>query len=137
MTERTLIICKPDAAERGLVGEILARIERKQLKLVALELRQLDRATAELPYGDNNSKPFFGELIEFITGRSVVLGVVEGTEAIKVWRTMMGTTNPREAAAGTLRGDLAIEMGENMVHGSDSTESAAREIGIFFPNLSA
>ena len=137
MTERTLIICKPDAVERGLVGEILARIERKQLKLVAVELRQLDRATAELHYGEHNGKPFFGELIDFITRSPVVLGVVEGTEAIKVWRTMMGTTNPREAAPGTLRGDLAIEMGENMVHGSDSPESAAREIGIFFPNLSA
>ena len=137
MTERTLIICKPDAVERGLVGEIVARIERKQLKLVALELRHLDRATAERHYGEHEGKPFFGELIDFITRSPVVLGVVEGTEAIKVWRTMMGTTNPRDAAPGTLRGDLAIEMGENMVHGSDSTESAAREIGIFFPNLSA
>ncbi len=135
MTERTLIICKPDAVERGLVGEIVARIERKQLKLVALELRQLDRATAEAHYGEHNGKPFFGELIDFITRSPVVLGVVEGTEAIKVWRTMMGTTNPRDAAPGTLRGDLAIEMGENMVHGSDSPESAAREIGIFFPGL--
>lgn len=137
MTERTLIICKPDAVERGLVGEIVARIERKQLKLIALELRHLDRATAEQHYGEHEGKPFFGELIDFITRSPVVLGVVEGTEAIKVWRTMMGTTNPRDAAPGTLRGDLAIEMGENMVHGSDSTESAAREIGIFFPNLSA
>ena len=135
MTERTLIICKPDAVERGLVGEIVARIERKQLKLVALELRQLDRVTAEAHYGEHNGKPFFGELIDFITRSPVVLGVVEGTEAIKVWRTMMGTTNPRDAAPGTLRGDLAIEMGENMVHGSDSPESAAREIGIFFPGL--
>ncbi len=137
MTERTLIICKPDAVERGLVGEIVARIERKQLKLVALELRQVDRATAEQHYGEHAGKPFFGELIDFITRSPVVLGVVEGTEAIKVWRTMMGATNPREAAPGTLRGDLAIEMGENMVHGSDSPESAAREIGIFFPALSA
>ncbi|MGB2757657.1 MAG: nucleoside-diphosphate kinase [Acidimicrobiia bacterium] len=137
MTERTLIICKPDAVERGLVGEILARIERKQLKLVALELRQLDRATAEQHYAEHAGKGFFGELIGFITRSPVVLGVVEGTEAIKVWRTMMGTTNPREAAPGTLRGDLAIEMGENMVHGSDSPESAAREISIFFPSLSS
>lgn len=135
MSNRTLIICKPDAVERGLVGEIVARIERKQLRIAAMELRKLDRATAEAHYAEHQGKGFFGDLIDFITRSPVVLMVVEGTEAQVVMRRMMGTTNPIEAAPGTIRGDLAIETGENLIHGSDSPESAEREIGLFFPGL--
>lgn len=135
MSERTLVIFKPDAVERQLVGEIIARIERKQLGIVALEQRQLDRSIAEQHYGEHQGKPFFVDLIDFITRGPVVVAVVEGTEAIKVWRSIVGATNPRDAAPGTIRGDLAIEVGENLVHGSDSAQSAAREIALFFPNL--
>ena len=135
MTDRTLILCKPDAVERKLVGEIIGRIEAKALTIVALELRTLDVATAEAHYAEHAEKPFFGELVEFITRGPLVAMVVEGPEAYKVMRTLVGATNPREAAPGTIRGDLAIEMGENLVHGSDSPESAAREIALFFPQL--
>jgi nucleoside-diphosphate kinase len=136
MTDRTLVLCKPDAVERGLVGEIIRRIEAKNLTLVALELRTLDTVTAEAHYAEHDGKPFFGELVTFITRSPLVAMVVEGPEdTYKVVRTLMGVTNPREAAPGTIRGDLAIEMGENLVHGSDSQESAAREIALFFPNL--
>jgi nucleoside-diphosphate kinase len=113
----------------------VARIEAKQLTLVALELRTLTREIAEQHYGEHQGKGFFDDLINFITRGPVVVGVVEGTEAISVWRTLMGITNPREAAPGTIRGDLAIEVGENLVHGSDSADSAAREIALFFPEL--
>ena len=136
MGTRTLVLCKPDAVERGLVGEVLARLERKGLKLVALELRQLDEATAKQHYAEHDGKPFFDDLVAFITRSPLVAMVVEGPEAFKVVRTLMGTTNPRDAAPGTLRGDLAIEMTENLVHGSDGPESAAREIALFFPAIS-
>ena len=132
---RTLVLCKPDAVERALVGEIISRFERKNLKIVALEQRQLDEGTAKAHYAEHEGKPFFGELVEFITRGPLVAMVVEGPEAWKVVRTLMGATNPREAAPGTIRGDLAIEMSENLVHGSDGPESAAREIGLFFPGL--
>lgn len=135
MTDRTLVLCKPDAVERRLVGEIVGRFEAKHLTLVALELRQLDAATAEAHYAEHAEKPFFGELVAFITRSPLVAMVIEGPEAFKVVRTLIGATNPREAAPGTIRGDLAIEMGENLVHGSDSPESAAREIALFFPGL--
>ncbi|MBM3675113.1 MAG: nucleoside-diphosphate kinase [Actinobacteria bacterium] len=135
MTDRTLVLCKPDAVERGLVGEIVRRLEAKQLTLRAMELRRLDEATAKRHYAEHDGKPFFGELVAFITSGPLVAMVVEGTEAFKVVRTLMGATNPREAAPGTIRGDLAIEMGENLVHGSDSPESAEREIALFFPAL--
>lgn len=135
MTDRTLVLCKPDAVERRLVGEIVARIEAKYLTIVAMELRTLDRATAEAHYAEHVGKPFFDELVTFITRSPLVAIVVEGPEAFKVCRTLMGATNPREAAPGTIRGDLAIEMGENLVHGSDAPESAAREIELFFPGL--
>jgi nucleoside-diphosphate kinase len=134
--DRTLVLCKPDAVERGLVGEVLLRLERKGLKLVALELRQLDEATAKQHYAEHDGKPFFADLVAFITRSPLVAMVVEGPEAFKVVRTLMGTTNPRDAAPGTLRGDLAIEMTENLVHGSDGPESAAREIALFFPAIS-
>jgi nucleoside-diphosphate kinase len=136
MTDRTLVLCKPDAVERGLVGEIIRRIEAKNLTIVALELRTLDTVTAEAHYGEHDGKPFFDELVTFITRSPLVAMVVEGPEdTYKVVRTLMGVTNPKEAAPGTIRGDLAIEMGENLVHGSDSQESAAREIALFFPSL--
>jgi nucleoside-diphosphate kinase len=135
MTDRTLVLCKPDCVERGLVGEVIGRLERKQLKLVAVDLRLLDEATAKQHYAEHDGKPFFAELVTFITRSPLVAIVAEGTDAYKVVRTLMGTTNPREAAPGTIRGDLAIEMGENLVHGSDGPESAAREIALFFPGL--
>jgi len=131
--ERTLVLCKPDAVERGLVGEIVGRIERKNLTIVALELRNLDAETAKQHYAEHVGKPFFEDLVSFITRSPLVAMVVEGPDAWKVMRTMMGTTNPREAAPGTIRGDLAIELTENLVHGSDGPESAAREIALFFP----
>jgi nucleoside-diphosphate kinase len=133
--DRTLVLCKPDCVERGLVGEVIGRLERKGLKIVALEQRVLDEATAKRHYAEHDGKPFFGDLVSFITRSPLVAMVVEGPDAWKVVRTLMGTTNPREAAPGTIRGDLAIELTENLVHGSDGTESAAREISIFFPNL--
>jgi len=132
---RTLVLCKPDCVERGLVGEVVARLERKQLKIVALELRHLDEATAKQHYAEHDGKPFFPDLVAFITRSPLVAMVVEGPEAYQVVRTLMGVTNPREAAPGTLRGDFAIELTENLVHGSDGDESAAREIALFFPNL--
>jgi nucleoside-diphosphate kinase len=134
--DRTLVICKPDAVERGLVGEILARFERRDLSIVALELRQVDEATAAAHYAEHEGKPFYGELISFITRSPAVVLVVEGPEDTwQVVRTMMGTTNPRDAAPGTIRGDLGILFTENLIHGSDSAESAAREIALWFPNL--
>lgn len=130
------MICKPDAVERGLVGEIIRRIEAKQLKIVAAELRQVERSAAEEHYGEHRDKPFFGELVDFITRSPVMAMVIEGPgDTWKVWRQMMGVTNPRDAAPGTIRGDLAIEMGENLVHGSDSADSAEREIKLWFPGL--
>jgi nucleoside-diphosphate kinase len=134
--ERTLVLCKPDAVERGLVGEIVGRIERKGLSIVALEQRILDAGTAKQHYAEHDGKPFFDDLVAFITRAPLVAMVVEGPDAWKVMRTMMGATNPREAAPGTIRGDLAIELTENLVHGSDGPESAAREIALFFPGLS-
>src|SRR3954470_1850120 len=133
--DRTLVLCKPDAVERGLVGEVVGRLERKGLRVVALEMRRLDEATAKQHYAEHDGKPFFGDLVEFITRSPLVAMVVEGPEAWKVVRTLMGVTNPRDAAPGTIRGDLAIELTENLVHGSDSPESAKREIELFFPGL--
>ena len=134
--DRTLVICKPDAVERGLAGQILARLEAKGLTLVAAELRTIDAETAGTHYGEHEGKPFSDDLVRFITRGPAVLMVVEGPEdTYKVVRTLMGATNPKDAAPGTIRGDLAIEMTENLVHGSDSQESATREIGLFFPGL--
>ena len=134
--DRTLVIAKPDAVERGLVGEIVARFERRGLKVVALEMRLIDEATAARHYEEHHGKPFYGDLMSFITRGPSVLMIVEGPEDTwKVVRTMMGATNPREAAPGTIRGDLGIIFTENLIHGSDSAESAQREIGIFFPAL--
>jgi nucleoside-diphosphate kinase len=134
---RTLVICKPDAVERGLVGEILGRLERKGLRLVACEMRQIDGRTATTHYAEHEGKSFFGELVGFITRSPAVLAVVEGPE--NTWaivRTLMGSTNPAEAPPGTIRGDLGTILTENLVHGSDSDEAAKREIALFFPQLS-
>jgi nucleoside-diphosphate kinase len=134
--DRTLVICKPDAVERGLVGEIISRLERRNLSIVAAELRTIDADTAARHYAEHAGKPFYDDLVEFIGRSPSLVLVVEGPEdTYKVVRTMMGATNPREAAPGTIRGDLGILFTENLIHGSDSAESATREIGIFFPNL--
>ena len=134
--DRTLVIAKPDAVERGLAGEIVTRLERRGLRLVAAELRLIDAETAGRHYAEHEGKPFYASLVEFITRSPALLMVVEGPgDTWKVVRTMMGATNPKEAAPGTIRGDLAVEMTENLVHGSDGPESAAREIAIFFPGL--
>ena len=135
MSERTLVLIKPDGVARGLVGEVLGRIERKGLALVALQLRTLDRATAEAHYAEHVAKPFFASLVDFITSGPLVAAVVEGPDAIVQWRALMGATNPVNAAPGTIRGDLAVETQNNVTHGSDSPESAAREIALFFPGL--
>jgi nucleoside diphosphate kinase len=136
MTERTLILIKPDGVERGLIGEIISRIERKGLKLTAMDLRVTDKATAEKHYAEHSDKPFFGELVDFITSAPLVAGVVEGPRAIEAWRQLAGGTDPvSKATPGTIRGDFALEVSTNVVHGSDSPESAEREIAIWFPNL--
>ena len=134
-TECTLVLVKPDGVRRGLAGEVISRLERKGLTLVAMELRTLPRATAEAHYAEHAERPFFGELVEFIAGGPLVALVVEGPNAIAGVRLMMGATNPVEATPGSVRGDYALEIGENLVHSSDSTESAAREVGLFFPAL--
>ncbi len=134
--DRTLVLAKPDAVERGLAGEIVARLERKGLRLAALELRQVDEATARQHYAEHEGKPFFDGLVSFLTRSPLLAMVVEGPEDTwKVVRTLMGVTNPRDAAPGTIRGDLATLLGENLVHGSDGPDSAAREIALFFPHL--
>ena len=131
--QRTLVLCKPDAVERGLVGEIIARFERKHLEITAVRMLHVDEDLVRRHYAEHVEKPFFPDLLAFITRGATVAMVVEGTEAVSVVRGLMGATNPREAAPGTIRGDLAIELTENLVHGSDSPESAAREIEVFFP----
>ena len=133
--ERTLILAKPDAYARHLSGEILARFERKGLAPVALRVMTMTRDEAERHYAEHIEKPFFGELASFITSGPLVAMVLEGPSAIAAARQVIGATNPLEAAPGSIRGQLAIATGENLVHGSDSTESAARELGIFFPEL--
>jgi len=135
VSQRTLVLVKPDGVARGLVGEVISRIERRGYRLVALEQRTLTAEVARAHYAEHEGKPFFAGLVEFITSGPLVAAVVEGPDVIDAWRTMMGATNPINAAPGTIRGDLATEMGENIAHGSDSEASAAREIGLFFPSL--
>ncbi len=136
MSTRTLVLCKPDAVERGLVGEIVGRLERKGLTIAAMELRTIDADLAGRHYEEHRERPFFGDLVSFITRGPLVAMVVEGgPDTWRVVRVSMGVTNPREAAPGTIRGDLALETGENLVHGSDGPESAEREIALFFPHL--
>ena len=137
---RTFVICKPDAVERGLVGEIIARFERKGLRLSRAELRSIDRATAQTHYEEHQGKPFFEDLISFITRSPAMLMIVEGPDnsgddIYAIVRNLMGSTNPATAAPGTIRGDFGLVVTENLVHGSDSTESAEREINIFFPGI--
>ena len=133
--QRTLILVKPDAFARRLTGEVLARFERKGLTIVAMKHMTVDQALAEQHYAEHKDKPFFGELVEFITGGPLVALVLEGHEAVAAARQVIGATNPVEAAPGSIRGDLGLEVQTNLVHGSDSTESAAREVGLFFPEL--
>ncbi len=133
--DRTLILIKPDAFARGLTGEIIARFERKGLRTVALQGMTITRDLAERHYAEHAERPFFGELVDFITSGPLVAMVLEGEEAIRAARQVIGATNPLEAATGSIRGDFAIAVGQNMVHGSDSPESAAREVALFFPEL--
>lgn len=135
MSERTLVLIKPDGVQRGLVGEVLGRIERKGFRVIALEMRTLTREIATAHYAEHEGKPFFESLVSFITSGPLVAAVIEGPDAIVAWRTMMGATNPVNAAPGTIRGDLATETQNNVTHGSDSPESAAREIALFFPGV--
>ncbi|NKQ58903.1 nucleoside-diphosphate kinase [Amycolatopsis sp. K13G38] len=136
MSERTLVLVKPDGVKRGLVGEVISRIERKGLTLAALELRNVPRSVAEEHYAEHKDKPFFGELLEFITSGPVVALAVEGPRAITAFRQLAGGTDPVEKATpGTLRGDFALETQYNLVHGSDSPESAERELKLWFPDL--
>src|SRR6476659_9275300 len=131
--EQTLILVKPDAFARGLTGEIIARFERKGLRIVALKHMTVDEDLAKRHYAEHDGKPFFAELVEFITSAPLVAMVLEGEKAIVAARQVIGATNPLEAAPGSIRGDFAISVGQNMVHGSDSPESPAREAGLFFP----
>ena len=131
-TESTLLIVKPDGVRRRLVGEVLRRVEAKGLIIDELDLRTIERSVAEEHYGEHRDKPFFGELVDFITGGPVVVAKLTGDDAITCWRTMMGPTNPVEAPPGSIRGDFATTIGENIVHGSDSPESADRELKLFF-----
>jgi nucleoside-diphosphate kinase len=135
LSERTLILIKPDGVRRGLIGDVISRIERKGLTLVALELRTLDRGTAQVHYAEHEGKPFFEPVVEFLTSGPLVALVAEGERAIEAFRALAGATDPVKALPGTIRGDYALEVGENIVHGSDSPDSAEREIKIFFPEL--
>ena len=135
MTERTLVLIKPDGVRRGLIGDVLSRIERKGLQIVAMDLRTLETATAQTHYAEHSSKPFFDSLVEFITSGPLVALVAEGPRAIEAFRGLAGATDPVRATPGTIRGDHALEVQENVVHGSDSPDSAEREIKIFFPDL--
>jgi nucleoside-diphosphate kinase len=132
---RTLILVKPDAFERGLTGEVIARFERKGLGIVAIKHMTVDRELAERHYDEHRGKPFFGALVDFITGGALVAMVLEGHEAVTAARQVIGATNPLEASPGSIRGDFGLEVQTNLVHGSDSAESATREIGLFFPKL--
>ncbi len=134
--ERTLVFIKPDGVRRGLVGEILRRFEQKGLRIVAMKMLTMDRDLAERHYAPHKGKPFFEELIRFITSGPIVAFVLEGPQAVSVVRTLMGPTDPLKAPPGTIRGDFGLHITENLIHGSDSEESARREIALFFPELS-
>ena len=135
MSERTLVLIKPDGVRRGLAGEVLSRIERKGLRIVAMDMRVVGRDLAETHYAEHSGKPFYGSLVEFITSGPLVALVVEGPRAIEAFRALAGATDPVKATPGTIRGDYALEVQDNIVHGSDSPDSAEREIKIFFPDL--
>ena len=135
MSERTLVLIKPDGVRRGLAGEVLSRIERKGLRLMAMDMRVVGRDLAETHYAEHAGKPFYGSLVEFITSGPLVAMVVEGPRAVEAFRALAGATDPVKATPGTIRGDYALEVQDNIVHGSDSADSAEREIKIFFPDL--
>jgi nucleoside-diphosphate kinase len=135
VAERTLVLVKPDGVRRGLVGEIVGRLERKGLTIAAMELRTLDRDTASKHYAEHDGKPFFAELVDFITGGPLVALAIDGHRAVEGVRNLMGVTDPIVSTPGSIRGDFALEIGQNLVHGSDSVESAAREVALFFPDL--
>ena len=135
MSERTLVLIKPDGVRRGLTGEVLARIERKGLRIVVMDLRTVGKDLAETHYAEHVDKPFYGSLVEFITSGPLVALVAEGPRAIEAFRALAGATDPVKAGPGTIRGDYALEVQDNIVHGSDSPDSAEREIKIFFPDL--
>src|SRR6202451_3447491 len=135
MAQRTLILVKPDGVRRNIIGGVISRIERKGLKIIALEMRTIARDTAQAHYAEHAEKPFFGELVGFITSGPLVALVAEGDRAIEAFRSLAGATDPAKAAPGTIRGDYALQVAQNIVHGSDSPESAEREIKIFFPEL--
>lgn len=135
MSERTLVLIKPDGVRRGLAGEVLARIERKGLRIVAMDMRVVGKDLAETHYAEHTGKPFYGSLVDFITSGALVALVVEGPRAIEAFRALAGATDPVKAAPGTIRGDYALEVQDNIIHGSDSPDSAEREIKIFFPDL--
>jgi nucleoside-diphosphate kinase len=135
MTERSFVMVKPDGVAAGLTGEIIMRVERRGLSILALRKATMTVAVAEEHYGEHSARPFFGELVEFITSGPVVMMAVEGEGAIGALRTMMGPTNPQDAPPGTIRGDFALEVGQNVIHGSDGPESAARELALHFPDL--
>jgi len=135
LSERTLVLIKPDGVRRGLAGEVLSRIERKGLRVVAMDMRVVGKDLAETHYAEHAEKPFYGSLVEFITSGPLVAMVVEGPRAIEAFRALAGATDPVKATPGTIRGDYALEVQDNIVHGSDSPDSAEREIKIFFPDL--
>ena len=135
MSERSFVMVKPDGVAAGLTGEVISRIERRRLALIAIRKVTMERAVAEEHYAEHAERPFYGELVEFITSGPVVMMAVEGDGAIAVLRTMMGATDPKDAAPGTIRGDFALDVGQNIVHGSDGAESAARELALHFPDL--
>ena len=135
MAQRTLILVKPDGVRRNIIGDVISRIERKGLKIIALEMRTIDLDTAQAHYAEHAERPFFGELVDFITSSPLVALVAEGDRAIEAFRGLAGATDPVKALPGTIRGDYALQVAQNIVHGSDSPESAEREIKIFFPEL--
>ena len=137
MAQRTLVLVKPDGVKKGLTGEIISRLEKKGLKIVAMRMLQMDKALARKHYAVHDGKPFFAGLVDFITSGPVVAVVVEGEKSVEVVRKLMGETDPVKAAPGTIRGDYGLDIGENLIHGSDSEENARTEIALFFPDLKA
>ena len=135
MAQRTLVLVKPDGVEKGLTGEIISRLEKKGLKIAAMRMLQMDKALARKHYAVHDGKPFFAGLVDFITSGPIVAVVVEGDKSVEVVRKMMGETDPVKAAPGTIRGDYGLDIGENLIHGSDSEENAQNEIVLFFPDL--
>ena len=135
MAQRTLVLVKPDGVKKGLIGEIISRLEKKGLKIAAMKMLQMDKALARRHYAVHDGKPFFAGLVDFITSGPIVAVVVEGEKSVEVVRKLMGETDPVKAAPGTIRGDYGLDIGENLIHGSDSEENAQNEISLFFPDL--